>query len=471
MDPKTMSIDQVEARLKEIRALIDSNEKCDVDALNAEVDALQARAAELRGDEAKRRELRTRVASGEIGGTPQPVVKTDAPKKYNADSEEYRTAWLKSMATFKGQDGTEVRLLGEMSREEREAFTFTTANTGSVVPTVVMNRIVELVQSMAPLYDDATKSGMTQGFSVPRHAAITQGDAAVTNEGAANDDEIDTFNLLTLTGVEIKKHVKITRKMQWQSISAFEDWLVQHISKRIAVAKEARIIAQLNDTTPGIAAANKISRTYTDNAVREALAMIKESGAKVWYANSKTIYNGLAGIKDNNGRPLFLNATTTDDPAVAGRIYGGIVKVDENIPDNVVFVGVPRSILANDFETLFIGRDTDMTTFVTTIGGYSLFDAGLENPLAFVKITFTAAPVIAIASAATVAVGGTVQVPIIAVNPAGSTITWSSGTAAKGTVDSNGVVTGVASGSTVITASITVGETTVSDTCTVTVTS
>ena len=136
-----------------------------------------------------------------------------------------------------------------------------------------------------------------------------------------------------------------------------------------------------------------------------------------------------------------------------------------------MFVGVPRSILANDFEALFIGRDTDVTTFVTTIGGYSLFDAGLENPLAFVKITFTANPVIAIANTATVEVDGTVQIPVIAVNPAGSTITWTSGTVAKGTVDSNGVVTGKAAGSTVITASITAGETTVSDTCTVTVTS
>lgn len=469
MNPKTMTIEQVESRLAEIRKLIDGSGDCDIAALTAEVDALQARRAELRDSENARRELRSRVASGEEGGTPAKI--TPEKRKYSAASEEYRTAWLKNMAVFRSQDGSETRLLGDLTKEEREAFTFTTANTTSVVPTVVLNRIVELVQSMAPMYDDATKSGMTQGFSVPRHSAITQGDAAATNEGAANDDEIDTFNLLTLTGVEIKKHVKITRKMQWQSIAAFEDWLVQHISKRIAVAKETRILAQLNDTTPGIAAANKISRTYTDNAVREALAMIKETGSKVWYANSKTIYNGLAGIKDNNGRPLFLNATTTDDPLVAGRIYGGIVKTDENIPDNVVFVGVPRSILANDFEALFIGRDTDMTTFVTTIGGYSLFDAGLENPLAFVKITFAADPVIAIANTATVAVDGTVQIPVIAVSPAGSTITWSSGTTAKGTVDSSGVVTGKTAGSTVITASITVGETTVSDTCTVTVTS
>lgn len=464
-----MTIEQIEARLAEIRKQIESASAEEIEKLSVEVDTLAEERKKVLAAEAARKELRSRVASGAEGTAPAPVI----PKavQHGADSEEYRRAWLKNMAVFRAQDGSETRLLGDLTAEEREAFTFTTANTTSVVPTVVMNRIIELVKSMAPMYEDATKSGMTQGFSVPRHAAISQGDAAATSEGVANDDEIDTFSTLTLTGVEIKKHVKITRKMQWQSISAFEDWLVQHISKRIAVAKETRILAQLNDTTPGIAAANKIARTYTDNAVREALALIAEDGTKVWYANSKTIYNGLAGIKDNNGRPLFLESTVTDDPKIKGRIYGGLVKEDSNIPDNVVFVGVPASILANDFEALFIGRQTDMTTFVTTIGGYSLFDAGLENPLAFVKITFSADLVIAIPSAATVAAGSTVQIPVIAVSPAGSTITWTSGTTAKGTVDSNGVVTGVASGTTVITASVTAGETTVTDTCTVTVTS
>lgn len=465
------TIQEIEARLSAIAAELESASAEQITALNAEVDSLIAEREALRAAEEQRASLRTRVASGSVGSTPAPVV-PEQKRTYNADSEEYRRAWAKNMAVFHDStSGADIRLLGDMTVEEREAFTFTTANTGSVVPTVVMNRIIELVQSEAPLYDDATKSGMTQGFSIPRHAAITQGDAAATSEGVANDDEIDTFNLLTLTGVEIKKHVKITRKMQWQSIAAFEDWLVQHISKRIAVAKEARILSQLNDTTPGIASGNKIARTYTDDAVREALAMIGENGSVRWYANKKTIYSGLAGIKDRNGRPLFLESTAADDPKIKGRIYGAPVREDVNIPDNVAYVGVPASLLANDFEALFIGRDTDMTTFVTTIGGYSLFDAGLENPTAFVKITFSADPVIAIPSTATVAVDGTVQIPVIALSPAGTTITWSSGTVAKGTVDSTGTVTGKATGSTVITASITVGETTVSDTCTVTVTS
>ena len=178
--------------------------------------------------------------------------------------------------------------------------------------------------------------------------------------------------------------------MEWQSIDAFESWLTQHIAKRIAVAKETQILTRLDAVATGIAAANKLTaQTYAEATVRSILAKIKEVGTKVWYANSNTIYNGLAGIQDGNDRPLFVPSTTDSDPLVQGRIYGGYVKVDENLADNVVYVGVPASILANDFETLFMQRNIDPKSFETIIAGYSLFDAGLENPLAFVKATFT----------------------------------------------------------------------------------
>ena len=70
--------------------------------------------------------------------------------------------------------------------------------------------------------------------------------------------------------------------------------------------------------------------------------------------------------------------------------------------------------------------------------------------------------------AATIAVGDTLQLNPIRLSPAGSTITWNSSATAKATV-SDGVVTGSAAGSTIITASITDNGVTYSDTCTVVV--
>ena len=387
MEFKDMTVEELEARRVQIGEEVEKD-GADLDALEAEIKGIKAELEARKAEATKKAEIRNAVASG--AGTVIKEVPTEERKmeeiKYNAQSPEYRTAWLKNIAQRDGQ-----KIFGEMTEVEQRAFTFTTANSGAVVPTETMNRIVELVESMAPMYDDATKSGMVKGFGVPRHKAIVAGDAAATDEGVANADEQDTFDLLALDGVEIKKHVEITRKMQWQSIDAFEAWLTDHIARRIAVAKETQIRARLDAVATGIAAANVLTaQTYTEGTIRAILAKVKQAGIKVWYANTNTIWNGLAGIQDGNDRPLFVPSTTDSDPTVQGRIYGGAVKVDENLADNVAYVGVPASILANDFEALFMQNSIDPKTFKTIISGYSLFDAGLENPLAMVKVTFTA---------------------------------------------------------------------------------
>lgn len=74
-------------------------------------------------------------------------------------------------------------------------------------------------------------------------------------------------------------------------------------------------------------------------------------------------------------------------------------------------------------------------------------------------------------STATVAVGGTVKLTISHKMPENASVTWSSGTSANATVSTDGTVTGVAAGTSIITASITVDGTPYTDTCTVTVTS
>jgi HK97 family phage major capsid protein len=382
------TIDEIEAREAEIKQLItDSTNEEEVRALSAEIDDLQAEREELRkAAEAAAEEKRKAAESGE---TIRKEITMNEERTFTAASEEYRSAWLKNLAVVEGR-----RMFGDLTEVEERAYTHLTSNSSAVVPTAVMNRIVELVPSFAPMYADASKSAMTQGFGVPRHTAIAAGDAAPTDEGAAPTDEQDSFDLLSISGVEIKKVVKYSRKMKWQSIAAFEDWVVTHIAKRIAVAKELQIIARLGSTSTGIASGNVITGTsgspvnYTDVQIRDILAKIKENGPIVWYANQKTIYTQLTAIKDLNGRPLFLDNTVSDDPLVKGRIYGGLVKQDENLSDNVVYVGVPSSILANDFEDLFIFSAIEPGTVQTIVTGYSLFDAGLENPLAFVKVTF-----------------------------------------------------------------------------------
>lgn len=377
-----MMASELDTATEEIRSHMDDQD-ADLANFSEALDWINERRQQLADAETRRQELANRIAAGAGTVLRRSAATPAAQTEYNAGSPEYRRAYLKNLAV---RDG--VHLFGEMSPEERQAFTFLTSNSQPVVPTEMMNRIVELVESQYPMYQDATKSYMTSGFQIPRHKAINQGDAAATQEAVANDDEQDTFDLLDLAGVEIKKHLVISRKMKWQSLDAFGAWVEQHIAERIGVAKERQILTRLDAVATGIAAANVVTAVpTTDAGIRGALAKIRGTGAKVVYANNLTIWNIFAGINDGAGNKAFIPSPTAD-PTSTGVLYGFKVREDMNLADNVAYFGIPRYLLANDFETLFLNHALDPKTFEDIVGGYSLFDAGLENPLAFVKVTF-----------------------------------------------------------------------------------
>lgn len=371
---------EIETRLAQIRQEMEQD-GADLDALTEEVRKLKAELSQIEADAEKRRKLREEVTNG-VGTT---VIRTFGQEQtacaYTASSEEYRRAWLKNIAI----DARGKHIFGALTDEEQRAFTLLTSNAEAVVPTAIMNRIVELVESDSPIYDDSTKSSMVSGFSIPRHKSITAGDAKNVSEGAANDDEQDEFDSIDLPGVEIKKHIVMSRKMQFQSIEAFETWLVTNLAARIRVAKEKYLIQQLEDPTKGIEAGNKIQNTaLSDAEMRKALGLLRGSGQRVLYANSNTIWNTIAGLENEKGEKLFI-PNSMSDPVVEGRVYGSLVKKDANIPDDTFYVGYPKKLLSNNFIEFDITPQIENKTLNRIFVGYSLFDGGLEDPNAFVK--------------------------------------------------------------------------------------
>lgn len=388
--------------LKELRS---GTSERSVDDIQADVDAVCERAEGLDAEiedlnDQIERELRiANVRSGRVDLTTidHRALDTEEMSVEEARaSEEYRRAWLRNIAV----DREGRHMFGEMTDAEQRTFTFTTANTGAVVPTITQNRIVDRLRHEAPMLEDATVTSIVNGFAIPVRTAIAGGDAAVVAQDAANSDEEDTFDLITMTGVDIKKHATMTRRMEFQSIDAFEDWLVEDISKRIMVAKEAVIRARLDGSAPSAAesANNKVKIdagnvltgddvVYSDAVIRQIMAKIDEPGQVVVYANRYTIFNGLAGINDGAGHKAFIN-TPQDDPTIKGVIYGAVVKEDCNLANNVAYFGVRGAMKANNFAPLEITPAIEPKTANRIFTGSEIFDAGLENPKAFVKATF-----------------------------------------------------------------------------------
>lgn len=387
----------VEKRIAELKDLVErSSDVKQIEGYTEELSQLQERDQELKDIEERKAAVRNiETGAAEVEVVERGAAMPNKEKEFNPSSAEYRSAWLKRMAVNK--DG--VRLLGELTETEERAFTFTTSTAGEVVPTATMNMIVDRLKSDAPMLEDADITSMSEGFAIPVRTAIVAGDAAVVAEGTANDDEEDSFELITLPGVDISKNATMTRRMKFMSIDAFESWLVADIAKRIAVAKERVLIARLDGTAPGtgISANSDVAidsdnvltnQSYDDAAIRGIMGLIDENGQVVVYANRKTIYNGFAGIETTDGRKAFFESAQVD-PTVKGSMYGAVVKVDANLPDNVAYFGVKGALKGNDFAPLEIFSTLEAKTANTIFTGTEIFDGGLYNPLAFVKATFT----------------------------------------------------------------------------------
>lgn len=410
--------------LKELQALIDkykdgmpedvSDEQAEKDAermsqLTAEIEKRTA------ADAAARESRAARIAAARSAidnGTAHQVGSLPLSGGVNArsavyDVTDYSAAetrgFLKNLATsagvrlVEGNDLNDVERAALTAMEQRAAFTVTTSNTDKVVPVELQSEIISLIDNSTALFSDVTRDTIPGQYELVRHKSITKGDAAKTAEGAApTDEEQNVFDRITLTGDEIKKTVKLSRKMMIQSLDSFRTYINREVSARCSVAGDKIVLAKLVDATLGMAAGNKINAakagTLTKADVMKALSLLKTygnpaaKGVRI-YANQSTIWNQIAAIEDATKRSYFIDERD-DDPTVKGRIFGSIVKLEDNLEDGVIMLGYPDLFRSN----LFDGPVVEAVTLPdgswnTAINGYMLYDGGLAVPESFVQLT------------------------------------------------------------------------------------
>ena len=403
MDVKTMTSAEIVNELEErLAADLEGMSPEDANAHDERVAALTDELNERNAAAAKRDEqaaaARNAIEQGNATRISSVKLARSARIEDVTDYSKYeRSAYFKDLAQRSGLVIPNM----EMNQQERVAFTHLTSNTGSVVPTETQNQIISLIDSSAVLFGDVHRDQFAHVYEIPRHAAIAAGDAAATNEGAAPaNDEQNTFNTITINGDEIKKTVKMSRKMQVQSIDAFEAYIVNETAARLAAAAEGKIITTLDDVTLGMAAANKISITganakLTKAKLVEALGKIKTFNNPapkgcIVYANGNTIWNQIAMVEDANNRSYFIQSEYATDPTIQGRIFGKVVKQDDAITDNVILIGYPDLFRSNLFDGIDVRPYIEGGTQLRCWDGYLLYGGALAVPTAFAKVTITA---------------------------------------------------------------------------------
>ena len=381
---KKMTVAELNTRKEELRKIGENPENRSADELEQLAEERTAIDEELneRRAAAAREQLRRDTVAGAVGLN---VLATQpaAPERrtYDTGSPEYRTGFLKTML---GQ---------ELTAEERNAvdYVMTTGDTTNhadyLLPKTLLNEIWSLIEEEHAILQDVTLYRTGTILEIALHTAISQGDAATVNENAANDDEINTWAKVTLSGKDFSKHVDISYAMAKMSIDALEDYLRQEISDRLGAALAADAITQIqsdyDSSHNAVSTAEALKVAYTD--ITAALAVLKNGkGGVVIYANNATIYGKLVGMVDTTGRPIF---QPNAQAGAEGQLVGFPIKREDAIADNKILIGYPKTVVGNIIQDIMLETDRDIKKHVITYAGYARAEFKLVAPKAFALLT------------------------------------------------------------------------------------
>ena len=365
-----MRIDEINTRLSAIQGEIDTATGDALTALEQEVEQLTAERQQIQNEVQKRQQLRANIAAGDISGE---IIETEEkPEMENRtvtlESEEYRSAFLKKL---RGEEMTDV---------EKRAFTFLTTNTTQPLPTVMQNRIIDLIGEAHPIVADVYTMHSHTAITIPVAKSIAA-DAGKTAEAAASNELEIIFDNVNLAGEDYTANVKLSYKMQNMAIPAFEDYIVSQIAARLGSKLAAEIVTNIKAK---MAAGNKVATGVNYANICAGFGELKRVGTVVVYGTRKGVYNKLVGMVDSQKRPIFQQAITA---GAAGTLLGCTIKFEDCIGDDELLIGDPKKYLQNVVAPVIIESDKDLDNHTVVYSGYTCQEGTLTDDKAFALVS------------------------------------------------------------------------------------
>ena len=339
-------LQEIEARKAEIRSLLQSDNEVDLDALKTELESLSSEARSIE----ERKILADSIKTGKIS-VRHYEPEEEEPEEDVVSSEEYRSAYFKNLM---GKD---------LNDAEKRAMTTASNSVGAVIPTATMNKIIEKLEQAGVILPLVTTLNIPSNVKLPVEDTIN--DVAWVAEGGSNDVS-DKITYVELKANQLIKTFEITAHVEAMSIDAFEAFIVAQLVKKVKVAIDNGIIngTGSNNQPYGILARvtaleSESSTAYTYDDIMTVLAELK-SGYKQnarFVVSTKTLYNEIAKIKDDNENPIFKPET---DGRFEGKLCGYPVVTYDNLADGTVIFGDFEYYYFNFVKNFEIDKDTSV---------------------------------------------------------------------------------------------------------------
>ena len=377
MEIKEMQMSDIEVRLAQISEEMNAPE-ADIDALTAEVDAIEARKAEILKEVEERNALAQRIAEGsEQGMTEEKHLEERKMDLVEIrKSAEYVDAYAEYIKN--GNDAECRKLLSE------------NATNGTVpVPTVVYD-IVKTAWAkegiMSRVKTAYLKGNLKVGFEISSTGAVIH-----TEGGDAVAEETLVLGVVEIVPQSIKKWISISDEVMDLRGEAFLQYIYDELAYQIAkkaadevVAKIEALGTQATSTAVGVPAitANSISV----GTVAKALGQLSDEATNPVVMMNKATWSSFKAVQYNNNYAVdpfegldvvFNNTIKSYDAASTGDTYAIVGDLGQGALANL-----PNG---EGIEFKFDDK-TDMTKDLIRVLGREYIGIGIVGPDSFVKI-------------------------------------------------------------------------------------
>ncbi len=297
-------------------------------------------------------------------------------------SQAYHDAYFRHLTNA---DGDEEPAAGDDAAAQAEEFLHTTGMDNAPLPTTTLDQIWDLVNGTHTLLGDVNMLRTGVLITVTKHTSIVKGKAKKTAEGEANDAEENTFVQVTLAGNDYSKFIDISYAMANMAIPAFEQYLIQELSKQLGEDMTDDVYTEIKTN---VAAANKItvatSGTLTYKELCAAFGELERVDQVCVYGKRKAIFTHLVGMVDDNGRPVLQQDPTGK---IVGVALGAQIKIDDSVEAGKLLIGDAKKVTYNLVTDIMIETDRDIKKHVITHSGYARGEGALIDDKAFALVT------------------------------------------------------------------------------------
>ena len=265
-----------------------------------------------------------------------------------------------------------------------------TSDVGAVIPTVLVNRIIERMEQTGIILARVARTAYAAGVNIPK--STVKPVATWVAEGAGSDRQKKTTTMISFTYHKLRCEISMSMEVGTMALAAFEAKFVENVAKAMVIAIEKAILAGtgvgqpkgiLTEAGTEVPIAAAIP-TYDELVNIEMAVPVEYDNSATWFM-TKAQFGNFLKMKDQAGQPIArVNYGLTGKPQYdllgrevlphpyaeeMGSLAAGIVDFGDYVLNTIYDMGIDKK---QDWDT-----EDYLTKAVMSVDGKLLDDASL----------------------------------------------------------------------------------------------